>query len=45
MHSYLSSLLAETLQLNELEAAKWLAKDEPNCVNLYLVGQRYRHTY
>ena len=32
MHCYLCSLLTETLQLNEHEAAKWLPKDELDSV-------------
>ena len=32
MHCYQCSLLAEALHLNEHEAAKWLAKDELDCV-------------
>lgn len=32
MHCYLCSLLTETLQLNEHEAAKWLPKDELDIV-------------
>ena len=33
MHCYLCSLQAETLHLNEHEAARWLAKDELSNVN------------
>ena len=33
MHCYLCSLQADTLHLNEHEAARWLAKDELNNVN------------
>ena len=32
MHCYLCSLLTEALHLNEHEAAKWLVKDELDCV-------------
>ncbi len=32
MHCYLCSLLTETMQLNEHEAAKWLPKDELDSV-------------
>ena len=32
MHCYLCSLLTEALHLNEHEAAKWLTKDELDCV-------------
>ena len=32
MHCYLCSLLTEALHLNEHEAAKWLGKDELDCV-------------
>ena len=33
MHCYLCSLLTEALHLNEHEAARWLSKDELDCVN------------
>lgn len=32
MHCYLCSLLTEALHLNEHEAAKWLVKDELDCL-------------
>ena len=32
MHCYLCSLLTEALHLNEHEAARWLSKDELDCV-------------
>ena len=34
MHCYLCSLVTEALHLNEHEAAKWLAKDELDSVDL-----------
>jgi len=33
MHCYLCSLIGKALHLNEHEAAKWLTKDELDCVN------------